>query len=37
VIVQRDSVDEKPEFIGKPYSLHGLAKKIREVLETRRR
>jgi FixJ family two-component response regulator len=37
VIVQRDVVEEKLEFISKPYSLHGLAKRIRDVLDARRR
>ncbi len=33
VIVHRGVLDENVSFIGKPYSLHALGEKIREVLD----
>mgnify|MGYP001769830108 CR=1 FL=1 len=34
VIVHHGVVEEHTNFVGKPYSVHGLAAKIREVLAT---
>jgi PAS domain S-box-containing protein len=36
VIVHNAVVDERLNFIGKPYSMQGIARKIREVIEARK-